>query len=153
MQTKEEILEIRKKAQMIEDQINSMIQSKEPLEMICERLEKKDASDLSVSDQRIYILCILGTIQRFELQSKSEKKLFENRTTSQLIDLYKKTVLYLRRIEFGLDKELQYELVPYVVQEKISLFAVRGIIMGAIIIRRKDEVWNKVVELFKHKGE
>lgn len=136
----------RNEARKIKNNIDDLIQ-KERYDEICVTLSKTETEDVALFDQELYILCMLAKVLELELQTDPEHNLFEDRTTTDIVMLFRKTVLFLRRIEFNLPKQFQIAIRDYFFDEKISMTALYGIIYGAKSIRRKEQVWKKVSDM------
>ena len=150
--TREESVQSDKLACQIEDKIEALLvgATEENYYNICKLLDEEESVDISTKNQRIYILEMLGTILRAELQKGINPHIFVKRSIDDLISLYKKTVLLLRRIEFDFPLEYQMEIYEFIVEEQISLLAIVGIIQSSKILIDKDKIRNGLVELLQY---
>lgn len=116
---------------------------------ICKLLDDEESINVAMKNQRIFILETLGTILRAELEKQIRPNIFEGRNTTELVALYKKTVLLLRRIEFDFPHEYQMELFNHIIRERISVLAVVGIIQSCSCLVDKDKIRNGLVEVLR----
>lgn len=145
--TYQEIKKVNTDAEYLENKVNALlIQQGNCLEAIDILLDQK-ASEIASYNQRIYILRILAQIGKIEVERCERKMLFPNRTTDELIILYRVMVLYLRRIEFDFPGEYVDEIAEFIVSENLSATAIVGIIDSARIIIQKNKVRKGIVKI------
>lgn len=150
--TKEECVQSDILATQIEKKIEEMNKdaSQEDYQNICKLLDEERCVDVSTKSQRIYILEMLGIILKAELQKGIEHNIFEGRNIEELIALYKKITMLLRRIEFDFPLEYQMELYEYIIDERISLLAVIGIIQRSEILIDKEKIRRGLVKILQY---
>lgn len=144
--SRDTVLKKQNESNVIKKTVDELFLSKK-YEEACQMLDENVTAEVAMFDQDLYILCLLSKVMQLEFSMNTKRKLFEGRTTHDVIVLFRRLVLFLRRIEFDLPKELQHEIRAYIMTEQISMVGVYGIINGAKSIRRKEEVWKKTSDI------
>ena len=103
-------------------------------------LKEPENSQYAGNDYRIYTIRILSEINDFETKKGIKKGILCDRTADEAIAIYREMVLLLRRLEFNLPEEYQYEIIPYVLNKNISAEAIWGIIQANMHLRAKDVI-------------
>ena len=143
----EEIKKINKQAINVEESLNRILAQSSGCYHAVDILLNPDVKELALKNQRIFILVILAHVVKREIQEHETKVLFEGRSVDELIILYQKMILYLRRIEFGFPDEYLPEIAEYIISERISATAVFGIIDGSEIIIRKEKIRTEIIKI------
>ncbi len=147
--TYQEIKEVNSKAELLEKEVNRLIlQQNDDVTAIDLLLEPK-TSKIALYNQRIYILNLLAQIGRMETERGEVKRLFSNRNTDKLVDLYRTMVLLLRRIEFDLPSKYMRDIADFITSENLGATAVVGIINSSRVILQKDKVRKGVVRILR----
>lgn len=147
--TYQEIKEVNSKAELLEKEVNRLIlQQNDDLTAIDLLLEPK-TSEIALYNQRIYILNLLAQIGRMETERGEVKRLFSNRNTDKLVDLYRTMVLLLRRIEFDLPSEYMRDIADFITSENLGATAIVGIINSSRVILQKDKVRKGIVRILR----
>ena len=145
--TNQEIKEVNILAQNLEAELNHLLMNEKDSMKAIDLLLKPETEEIASKNQRIFILLILAHIGRMETEQNERNRLFDDRTTDDLIRLYQVMILLLRRIEFDLPGEYLKDVTDYIFSEKISATAIFGIISGARIIVQKDKVRNGIMRI------
>lgn len=119
------------------------------VEALCTFLESKAVEELFTEDTELYILQFLAAIAREETRAGVMPTVFSGRTYEQVLTLYRRMVLFLRRLEFGLPEELQRELLSYLEKEEISFQAVLGVIYAEEYFYHKQELVTSFLALLQ----
>ena len=145
--THQDIKQINIEAELLENKVNELLMRQGTYSGAMDLLLDSKASEIASYNQRIYILRILAQIGKIELERGEKKMLFHNRTTDDLITLYRTMVLCLRRIEFDFPGEFLNEIADFIVSENLSAIAIVGIIDSARVIIQKDKVRKGIVKI------
>lgn len=146
--TRGEITAFHIRAREVQNEADRMLANGEHYMEVC-RFLLKEGDEVSAWDQSMYILTLLAAIAEIESKMQADRYLFEGRTTAQLIRLYRRTVLYLRRIEFDLPAELQREGVDYMLAEQISIPALYGMIRSTRVLQQKEIITERLLGLMQ----
>lgn len=141
--SRDEITAIHAGAGNVRNEIDRMLEKGRPYAEICDFI-RTQSRELAAWDQSMHILNRMASIAAIELEAQVDRYLFAGRTTEQIIRLYRRTVLYLRRIEFDLPTELQQAGIDYIKSEQISIFALYGIIQSTRILFCKEIIWERL---------
>ncbi len=139
--TYEEMLIANEKSKEIEHRIDIAFFNKEYKELE-EILKREETQILAGKNQRIYLIYLISEIVAEEINQNVGRNLLEGRKVDEAIRVYRILSLYLRRIEFDFPTEQKNEIVIYILQEKISITAVLGVIRTNTSIIQKDKVVN-----------
>lgn len=150
--SKEEMIESKEKANAVKERIVSLLETgtEESYKDLCTFMGNQEIINLSAKDRDLYILEIMSNIQRQEMEMNTENSIFMGRNIQELTDLYQRTVFYLRRLEFDFPKELQQEIVPYIMEQRLSMVCILGIIQGSKYIYAKEKTLNSFMTLLEN---
>ena len=123
--------------------------TKEAIVTLCDKLRSKEWEILFENDAELYILQFMGVIAQEEMEKGIEPTVFSGRTYHQTLVLFRRTVLYLRRLEFGLPEELQRELLDHIDREEMSLIAILGIIYSETYFYQKRHLVDSFFKLLQ----
>lgn len=135
---KKEYQEIHDMAEKVKKDIDRLLEQNK-CEEVCQLLDQQEMLKLSGKDPDLFALQIMENVQKKE-NAMGKKGVFYNRNVRELVDIYEKLIIFLRRIEFGLPKEYQNELLHYMTEQQISWICVVGVISGAPYILCKEKV-------------
>lgn len=147
--TYEEISMINEGAYNLRQQIDDKIKKKSDISQIIQLFSNERIQEIAVKNQSIYILYIVSRIVETEIREGVGRNLFDDRTTDEVIKVYKRLTLYLRRIEFSFPQELQREIIDYVLREKISVVAILAVINKNESIIQKEKVIKGLNDIFR----
>ena len=140
--TYEEISIINEKSSCLLNQIDSIIVEEFDFSELEKILLLEENQKLSRWNNDIYFLYLISEIVKDEINDNVDRTLFSGRNVKEAIRVFRILTLYLRRIEFDFPSEEKKEIVNYILQEKISLTAVLGVIKKNTIILEKEKVIN-----------
>ncbi len=150
--SKEEIREIKKRIESIKAEIMILLErgTAESYTELCSLMEKENVMTLSGKDSELFIMEIMSNIQREEMKQNVSHCVFEGRNMQELEKLYRTIVFYLRRLEFDLEKELQQELLPYMLDQQLSIVCIYGVIQVTTYIYSKERTIKAFVNLLEN---
>ena len=146
----EDALKNEERANVLKEKINNFLALGE-YEKLCDVFRENDTARIAEHNQDIYIFYIIMCILDKE---KGEKRysILQGRDADQLIWIYRKISIYLRRVEFDLPLEYQLEFIKYIISEKINLNFVVGVISCNRVIFEKERVLEKLKILISRVG-
>ena len=142
--TYEEMLAVNTLSKEIEKKIDIILAGDGDFDKVVEIVKQKETQEIITRNQRIYLI---SEIVLEEKAQNSSRTLFDNRSVDEAIGVFRKLTLFLRRIEFDFPVEQQKEIIYYILQEKISVTAVLGIIKLNKTIVHKDKVINGFINI------
>ena len=145
--TYEEMLAVNTLSKEIEKKIDIILAGDGDFDKVVEIVKQKETQEIITRNQRIYLIYLISEIVLEEKAQNSSRTLFDNRSVDEAIGVFRKLTLFLRRIEFDFPVEQQKEIIYYILQEKISVTAVLGIIKLNKTIVHKDKVINGFINI------
>ena len=145
--TREDILHIQGESIKLRNFVDGLLKDPDRYPDIISLMSQEQCHQLASLDQDIQYLEIISQIVDLELKNGIDNVLFTGRDVNSVIRTYRILSLFLRRIEFGFPKDLQRDIVSYIIREKISLIALIGIIQSNVTILQKDKVCDDLTSL------
>lgn len=146
---------IREDIAFIKQQIDMLLkkQSYESYVSIEKILDVDYVKSLMEFDTELTIVKLLLSISKTEYEKRvTPMFLFLESDFSKLIDLYYKVLFGLQRIWFELEEHYLEEWMDFIKNKAISPYAVY-MILNDSRIGEKEEVWNRVCELWEKNDE
>ena len=151
IKSREQFLETKKEVETLKQIIEKLLEQQDigSYRKICCLMEEKKSVELASENQEIYILQIMTNIQRQEMADGETRTVFEGRNISRLLQVYRETVFYLRRLEFDLPLEDRKELIAYMLKEQLSGVCIFGILQAARYIYAKEKTLEAFMNLLE----
>lgn len=119
----------------------------------CEYIGTKEVQEYVSKNKCLFIMNILANIYMQEKEKQIENTILENRTIEEVTELYEMINFCIRRVEFGLEEDYILEAAGFLIENRISLTCVIGIIYANVYFYQKEMITGKMVELYNIMGE